>query len=224
MKRLAAGLLVLTCACGAAERQASTILRLAAEKLDRATARITFDATMRTSGTPAFTTDVEGTGAIASPDRLHLKAQVRQSVGPASDFELIATREGTWFKLPDGYWTAMPAMGAGLDSLTLEPAEIRRMLEASGGRVEDLGIERIGGTRVRHLRYSVESVAATADVWVGEADGLLRRLRSSASAGMIRTEQTLTLHDFGAKVTIEPPPKDKIRESAGFPFGPLVRP
>jgi hypothetical protein len=125
---------------------------------------------------------------------------------------LLATRltKGkTWLKV-DLASAAGNVGGMSLSSLAAEsPAQTLRQL-AGLRNVSTVGSEQVDGTSTTHYRGTAAAgagAAGTYDVWVGNDDGLIHRLKLASKLGPNETlDATIDLSDFGKAVTITVPP------------------
>jgi hypothetical protein len=120
------------------------------------------------------------------------------------------------------------------------PAQVLDLLRASG-EVTKVGPDIVGGVRVTEYRGTVDLRKALAlkgvsraaiqrlldagapaelpvDVWIGDEDGLVHRVRTTSSttigAQTVDTATTTTMSDWGTTVFVDPPPHDQVFDAA----------
>jgi hypothetical protein len=105
---------------------------------------------------------------------------------------------------------------------SLSPQKLLRILREASSETERLGEEEIRGVDTVGYRLTVDCDAALlscdstapVDVWVGE-DGIVRRIEIDDDDGSYSFE----FFDFGAEVTIEPPPVDEVVDESALGSG-----
>jgi hypothetical protein len=116
----------------------------------------------------------------------------------------------TWLKV-DLASASGSVGGMPLSSLAGEsPAQTLTQLGALRN-VTKVGAEKVTGTDATHYRGTVASSATAAggtyDVWVGNDDGLIHRIKAVSKLGANQTvDATIDLSDFGKSVTVTVPP------------------
>ena len=131
-------------------------------------------------------------------------------------------------------------LGQLMSSSQLQPTDLLGMLEAEGAKVQKVGPASIDGVATTHYRVKIDMAkalqekgltspmlkdiagrvkTATDNVWVGK-DGLVRRVRLAYSlgtpSGNSQAAMTMNLYDYGAKVSIAPPPSSAVFEATQF--------
>ena len=115
----------------------------------------------------------------------------------------------------------------------LSPTDLLGVLKSEGAKVQKLGTANVGGTTATHYRVRVDVAKAlkakgltspllgsvapkmktlSEDVWIGK-DGLVRRIELGYGrllGGSPRLAMTMNLFDYGAHVTIAPPPSSDV--------------
>jgi hypothetical protein len=180
------------------------------------------------SGSGRLSLSVEGTGGSTAVDTivdgaiLYIRSPVFQQALPAGkewvrvDLAQLAKQNGV-------------NLGSLVDS-NPTPNGALAYLQGSTGTVQDLGKEKVKGVETTHYRATIdlEQAAARAkgstrqsirrvidvarvkklpvNVWVGE-DGYVRKVIYTQHSGRNQSAKiTMELYDFGAPVTITPPP------------------
>lgn len=102
--------------------------------------------------------------------------------------------------------------GRGLPLSSLAAQDPAKTLERLGGlsNVSKVGAEQVGGVATTHYRgkltASPTQPAGTYDVWIGNDDGYVHRMRVSSRLGASATlDATTDLSDFGKNVTVAVP-------------------
>ncbi|MBI4730191.1 MAG: hypothetical protein HY775_11965 [Acidobacteria bacterium] len=183
---------------------------------------------------------LSGTGEAVLPDRMHIRGTFEGTapssavLGGSGPFEFTAIGDRAWLRTPvsGDKWVLLPA-GAGSVRIALDPGGVLDLLRAPQGPVERVGEETLDGARVVHYRLRVGSVGTGAsggslDTWVGEEDQIVRRVRMRAEGHLpgaeIRSSFDVRLFDFGADVSVSPPPDgdviapDVLGGAAAFAF------
>lgn len=153
------------------------------------------------------------------------------------EVELVVVGRDAYLRQADGTWVRLPGAPGSFGPVLLDADAALAALRHPEGGIEDLGVETLDGERVRHVRFGVDGdrlgragVRFRSEVWVGTDDDLLRKLTLStqgslgpdeaatARAGLAglsldwSASTTLRLSDFGADVTVEPPPPAQVRD------------
>jgi hypothetical protein len=181
-----------------------------------------------TTGSGRLSMTVEGTGGATTVDTivdgtvLYIRSPVFQQVLPAGkewvrlDLAQLAKQQGV-------------DLGSLVDS-NPTPNGALAYLRGSTGKVRDLGKEKVRGVETTHYRATIDLEQAArqakgstresirrvidvagvknlpVDVWVGE-DGYVRKVTYAQHSGKNQSAKiTMELYDFGAPVTIAPPP------------------
>ena len=154
-------------------------------------------------------------GAIARPDRLQLKGKALV-MGSVVDSQVIKVGKQVFVQDPfSETWQALSPGSSGLE--VLDPFQVPAVFKQAKG-LQKLGIESLAGTPVYHLRGTVEPAQTTAlgvgfvsdqpiqaEVWIGAADGLLRKATFVVAGASGPVTATLTLFGFDEPVKIEAP-------------------
>lgn len=189
-----------------------------------------FDTGSNRSGQLTMKVNVRGApvpiDSIIAGNVLYLRSQAFAQLGLSGDKQ--------WVKLD----LARLAQQRGLDLSSLtntSPTPDSALAYLRGTtKVEDLGSEKVDGVDTTHYRARVDLERAAArskgaeraslrrvirstgakkipiDLWV-DGKGLIRRLRYAQPAGGGRAIKiTMNLHDYGAPVSIHPPPSDSV--------------
>jgi hypothetical protein len=124
-----------------------------------------------------------------------------------------------------------------LSGSQLQPGDLLSMLKAEGGKVQSLGSATVDGVAATHYRVTIDMAKALQakgltspllagvaaklpmvpeDVWIGN-DGLVRRVTVSfgltQSSTPLQMGMTMDLYDYGAQVTIAPPPSGDVYDA-----------
>jgi hypothetical protein len=130
--------------------------------------------------------------------------------------------------------------GLGLANLVagseVSPGDLLSMLKAEGSKVQNLGAATIDGVAATHYRLTIDLAKAMqakgltspmlagiaakvstvpADVWIGK-DGLFRRIQIALGRSRRHLGLRLDLYDYGAHVTIAPPPSSDVFDVTRF--------
>jgi hypothetical protein len=175
-----------------------------------------------------LTEPVSGTGATEFPDRGEL-TEVATVFGRQLKQDIISVGDRVWSRVDDGQWALIPIPpdhASAVDQALAYPARALNDLTRVGSGYRSLGITTVGGTRVRQIQLTIPagSFHAFGDLtqkvshWrvvvdVSQHGLVLRRLTITGhgvvSVLNIKVPFTyflqLTLHDFGARVSIVPP-------------------
>lgn len=114
----------------------------------------------------------------------------------------------TWVELD----IAKTASGRGLPLSSLAAQDPTKTLERLGAlsNVSTVGSEQVGGVATTHYRGKLKASAAqpagTYDVWIGNDDGYVHRVKASSRLGAGSTlDATTDLSDFGKNVAVTVP-------------------
>jgi hypothetical protein len=175
-----------------------------------------------------LTEPVSGTGATEFPDRGEL-TEVATVFGRPIKQDIVSVGNRVWSRVDDGQWALVPIPpdhASPVDQALAYPARALDDLTRVGSGYRSLGITTVGGTRVRQIQLTIpgDSFHAFGDLpeqvshWrvvveVSQAGLVLRRLTITGHGVVslldIKVPFTyslrLTLRDFGARVSIEPP-------------------
>jgi hypothetical protein len=172
---------------------------------------------------------VTGTGATEFPDRGEL-TEVGTLLGrPLLRQDIVSVGNRVWTRATDGQWVLVPMPpdhASPIDQALSYPAEALDDLTRVGSGYRSLGTTTVDGTLVRQIRLTIPGdsfqpfgdLAERASRWtvvvdVSQAGLILRRL-TITGRGVVSFLATqvpftyslqLTLHDFGARVSIQPP-------------------
>ena len=121
-------------------------------------------------------------------------------------------------------------LGQLMSGSQVSPGDLLSILESEGAKIRNLGAETVDGAATTHYRVTLDLAkalqakgltspllqglaanmpAVPADVWIG-ADGLVRRVRVSLGLAQNRVGMTMDISDYGADVTIAPPPSSEV--------------
>jgi hypothetical protein len=176
----------------------------------------------------AMTAHVSGSGATEFPNRGEL-TEVDTLFGSRLQEEIVSVGDRVWTRRNDGGWVLSPVPAdhaSPLDQALAYPAQALDDLTRVGSGYRDLGMTTVGGTRVRQIQLTIpgdsfhafgnlpEQVSHwTVVVDVSQGSLILRRL-TVTGLGTVRVvgikvpfdySLQLTLSDFGARVSIQPP-------------------
>jgi hypothetical protein len=172
---------------------------------------------------------VNGTGATEFPNRGEL-TEVESLFGrPLLKLETVSVGDQVWTRASGGQWVLVPMPpdhASPIDQALAYPAQALDDLTRVGSGYRSLGMATVDGTRVRQIRVTIpgDSFDAFGDLpqrasrWtvvvdVSQSSLILRRL-TITGRGVVSILATqvpftyslqLTLHDFGARVSIQPP-------------------
>ena len=177
--------------------------------------------------TPATMT---GTGATESPNRGEL-TEVETIFGrPLLRLDTVSVGDRVWTRNGGGQWVLVPIPPdhtSPIDQALDNPAQALDDLTRVGSGYRSLGTTTVSGTRVRQIQVTIPGSSFnafggfpqrvshwTVVVDVSQAGLVLRRLSITGhgSVNLLGTQELftyslqLTLHDFGARVSIQPPP------------------
>jgi hypothetical protein len=118
------------------------------------------------------------------------------------------------------------------------PAQALSLLRSAGATVTSLGLARVDGTQTTHYRIRLSpSVIAKAtglgsgpvgkhgshatktvpvNVWIGRADGLVRRVELSLKHGPRVASFSVSFTDYGTQVSISPPRSSDVFDATGL--------
>ena len=176
-----------------------------------------------------ITAPVTGTGATEFPDRGKL-TEVTTLFGKRLQQDIVSVGNRAWDRANGGQWVLVPIPpdhASPIDQAIAHPAQALNELTRVGSGYRNLGMATISGTRVRQIQLTIpgDSFHAfgnlpqrvsrwTVIVDVSQAGLILRRLTITGHGvvGMLGIQVPftyslqLTLHDYGARVSIQPPP------------------
>jgi hypothetical protein len=176
-----------------------------------------------------ITAPVTGTGATEFPDRGKL-TEVTTLFGKRLQQDIVSVGNRVWDRANGGQWVLVPIPpdhASPIDQAIAHPAQALDELTRVGSGYRNLGMATISGTRVRQIQLTIpgDSFHAfgnlpqrvshwTVVVDVSQAGLILRRLGITGHGvvGMLGVQVPftyslqLTLHDYGASVSIQPPP------------------
>jgi hypothetical protein len=175
------------------------------------------------------TVAVSGTGATEFPDRGELTELGTLLGRPLLRQDIVSVGNRVWIRATDGQWVLVPMPpdhASPIDQALSYPAQALGDLTRVGSGYRSLGTTTVAGTRVRQIQLSIPGgsfqpfgdLAERASRWtvvvdVSQAGLILRRL-TITGRGVVSFLATqvpftyslqLTLHDFGARVSIQPP-------------------
>ena len=146
--------------------------------------------------------------------------------------EGITIGNDTWLRQDDGQWRPHPGRPGPISAAVSSADLPERLLAAAEGAVTDAGRVHLDGVDTRQVTYPVSfdaaqvsgddqrgTVTGTVTVWVGVDDAVVHQVRFVGSEdadgilglpipGRYDYELTVALYDFGAPVTLTPPPTD----------------
>ena len=170
-----------------------------------------------------------GTGATEFPDRGKL-TEVTTLFGKRLQQDIVSVGNRVWDRANSGPWVLVPIPpdhASPIDQAIAHPAQALTELTRVGSGYRNLGMATISGTRVRQIQLTIpgDSFHAfgnlpqrvsrwTVVVDVSQAGLILRRLSITGHGvvGMLGIQVPfnyslqLTLRDYGASVSIQPPP------------------
>jgi hypothetical protein len=202
-------------------------VRTGAEKSYRFDLTGAIGLSVRGHSTPATMT---GSGATESPNRGEL-TEVETIFGrPLLRLDTVSVGNRVWTRNGGGPWVQVsmpPDNTSPIDQALDNPAQALDDLTRVGSGYRSLGVTTVGGTRVRQIQVTIPGgsfnafggLPERASRWtvvvdVSQAGLILRRL-TITGRGVVDILATqipftyslqLTLHDFGARVSIQPPP------------------
>jgi hypothetical protein len=127
-------------------------------------------------------------------------------------------------------------LGKLLSGSELQPNDALAMLEAAGAKVTKVGPATLDGAATTHYRVTVDVAKALqakgltspllagaaakvptipANVWIGD-DGLVHRISLSYAVAQRRVAMRIDFTDYGASVTVAPPPSDAVFDATPF--------
>ena len=175
------------------------------------------------------TAPVSGTGATEFPDRGRL-TEVTTLFGRRLQQDIVSVGNRVWDRFNGGHWVLVPIPpdhASPIDQAIAHPAQALNELTRVGSGYRSLGMTTVSGTLVRQIQVTIpgdsfhafgnlpEQVSHwTVVVDVSQANLILRRLTITGHGAVsllgIRVPFTyslrLTLSDYGARVSIQPPP------------------
>ncbi len=178
----------------------------------------------------SVTADLTGTGATEFPNRGELTEEGTILGRPLLRQDIVSVGNQVWTRSSSGQWVLVPIPpdhASPIDQALQYPAQALDDLARVGSGYRSLGMTTIDGTRVRQIRLTIPgssfqafgNLPEQASRWtvvvdVSQSSLILQRLtitgRGSVSMLGSRVSFTytleLTLHDFGARVSIQPPP------------------
>jgi hypothetical protein len=177
-----------------------------------------------------LTAVLSGTGATEFPNRGELTEVETLSGRPLLQLDTVSVGDRVWTRSSGGPWVLVPIPpdhASPIDQALDYPAQALDDLTRVGSGYRSLGTTTVGGTRVRQIQVTIPggSFNAFGDfpqrvghwtvlVDVTQAGLVLRRLSITGhgSVNLLGTQEVftyslqLTLRDFGARVSIQPPP------------------
>ncbi len=178
----------------------------------------------------SVTADLTGTGATEFPDRGEL-TEIGTILGrPLLRQDIVSVGNEVWTRSSSGQWVLVPIPpdhASPIDQALQYPAQALDDLARVGSGYRSLGMTTVDGTRVRQIQLTIPgssfqafgNLPERASRWtvvvdVSQSSLILQRLtitgRGSVTmlgSGVSFTYTLqLTLHDFGARVSIQPPP------------------
>jgi hypothetical protein len=170
-----------------------------------------------------------GTGATEFPNRGEL-TEVETLFGrPLLKLETVSVGDRVWTRTSGGQWVLVPMPpdhASPIDQALAYPGQALDDLARVGSGYRSLGMATVDGTRVRQIRLTIPGnsfdafgdLSQRASRWtvvvdVSQGSLILRRL-TITGRGVVSILATqvpftyslqLTLHDFGARVSIQPP-------------------
>ncbi len=183
------------------------------------------------------TTDITGTGATQFPDRGEL-TEVASIFGRSLRQDIVSVGNKAWIRVNGGQYTLVPVPPdhtSPIDQALANPAQALQDLTRVGSGYRSLGTTSVSGTRVRQIRLTIPGTSFhafgnlpeevshwTVVVDVSQANLVLRRFTVTGDGTLnllgIKVPFTyslrLTLHDFGARVSIVPPGSHSTSPSA----------
>jgi hypothetical protein len=177
-----------------------------------------------------LTAALSGTGASEFPNRGELTEVETISGKPLLQLDTVSVGDRVWTRSSGGQWVLVPIPpehASPIDQALDYPAQALDDLTRVGSGYRSLGTTTVNGTRVRQIQVTIpgDSFHAFGDSpqrvnhWTVVADvsqaGLVLRRLSITGHGAVSIlgvqelftySLQLTLRDFGARVSIEPPP------------------
>jgi hypothetical protein len=171
---------------------------------------------------------VRGTGATGFPDRGEL-TEVTTLFGRRLRQDIVSVGDRVWTRSNSGQWVLVPIPpdhASPIDQAIAHPAQALNDLTRVGSGYRSLGTTTIGGTRVRQIQVTIPggsfhafgNLPQRASPWtvvvdVSQTSLILRRLTITGHGVVsllgVRVPFTcslqLTLRDYGARVSIQPP-------------------
>jgi hypothetical protein len=172
---------------------------------------------------------VTGTGSSESPDRGELTEVATLHGRPLLRQDIVRVGDRVWTRMGGGPWMLVPIPpdhASPIDQALAYPAQALDDLSRVGSGYRSLGTTTVGGTGVRQLQLTIPgdsfhafgNLPEKASNWtvvvdVSKTSLILRRL-TITGRGVVSELGTqapftyhlaLTLHDFGAGVSIQPP-------------------
>jgi hypothetical protein len=177
-----------------------------------------------------ITAPLSGTGATVFPDRGEL-TEVSSLLGRRLQQHIVSVGNRVWTRTNGGQWTLIrmpPDHASPIDQAIAYPARALNELTRVGSGYRSLGTTTIDGTRVRQIQVTIPGGSFhafggllpqqvrhwTVVAAVSEGKLILRRI-TIAGRGVVGVlslkvpfhySLRLTLRDYGAKVSIQPPP------------------
>jgi len=153
-------------------------------------------------GRGSFHADVSEYGAvdlILDGNTAYLRAPLLKAFLPAGK---------TWLKL-DG------KLRRSLKSVPQDPRQALARLKKVAD-VRKVGEETIDGATTTHYHGVARSGEGTFDVWIGNDDGYVRRVRADGSGPRASGEVVITLSNFGEPVSVTAPPASETADAAAL--------
>ena len=131
-------------------------------------------------------------------------------------------------------------LGKLMSGTQFQPSDLLGMLTSEGAKIQELGAATVDGVATTHYRVTIDLAkalqskgltspllngvtaqmkTATSEVWIGK-DGLVRRVKISYNvphgARAMRMAMTMSLYDYGAHLSIAPPPSSQVFDATMF--------
>ena len=131
-------------------------------------------------------------------------------------------------------------LGKLMSGTQFQPSDLLGMLTSEGAKIQELGAATVDGVATTHYRVTIDLAkalqskgltspllngvtaqmkTATSEVWIGK-DGLVRRVKISYNvphgAKAMRMAMTMSLYDYGAHLSIAPPPSSQVFDATMF--------
>jgi len=163
------------------------------------TFRARIDAPLTPGSTPQTAMQMD----VVLPDRMRGTVNVG-----GQSMEMLFIGESIHMKLPTGQW--MKAPGVPMDFSGLDPKRFETNFQREASNVRLTGPDVVDGTPTLVYAYDIAASPANKTgpqagrIWIGVADRLPRRVEVAGGPGV--GTLTITYYDYGAPITIEPPP------------------
>jgi len=131
-------------------------------------------------------------------------------------------------------------LGKLMSGTQFQPSDLLGMLTSEGAKIQELGAATVDGVATTHYRVTIDLAkalqskgltspllngvtaqmkTATSEVWIGK-DALVRRVKIAYNvphgARAMRMAMTMSLYDYGAHLSIAPPPSSQVFDATMF--------